>query len=57
MLTTHRFAALAMVLLLAGCEASTAPAIKSERPVQVQRVAFESENAVARIRRRGAGAP
>ena len=43
--TTHRFAALAMVLLLAGCEASTAPAIKSERPVQVQRVAFENENA------------
>jgi len=45
MLTTHRFAALATVLLLAGCEASTAPAIKSERPVQIQRVAFESENA------------
>ena len=43
--TTHRFAALAMVLLLAGCEASTAPAIKSERPVQIQRVAFENENA------------
>ena len=42
---THRFAALAMMLLLAGCEASTAPAIKSERPVQVQRVAFENENA------------
>ena len=41
---THRFAALAMVLLLAGCEASTAPAPKAERPVQVQRVAFESEN-------------
>src|ERR1700741_3795006 len=46
MLTTHRFAALATVLLLAGCEASTAPAIKSERPVQVQRVAFENDNAV-----------
>src|ERR1043165_2002790 len=45
MLTTHRFAALAMVLLLAGCEASTAPAPRSERPVQIQRVAFESENA------------
>ena len=57
MLTTHRLAALAMVLLLAGCEAATAPAIKSERPVQVQRVAFESENVGARIRRRGAGAP
>jgi RND family efflux transporter MFP subunit len=44
MLTPKRVAALVMVLLLAGCEASTAPAIKSERPVQVQRVAFESEN-------------
>ena len=40
-----RFAALAMVLLLAGCEASTAPAPTSERPVQVQRVALESESA------------
>lgn len=40
-----RFAALAMVLLLAGCEASTAPAPTSERPVQVQRVALESETA------------
>ncbi len=27
-------------LLLAGCEANTAPAPKAERPVQVQRVAF-----------------
>lgn len=44
MLATHRFAALAMVLLLAGCEASTAPAPRSERPVQIQRVAFESES-------------
>jgi RND family efflux transporter MFP subunit len=35
-----------MVLLLVGCEASTAPAIKSERPVQVQRVAFESGTSV-----------
>src|SRR6266567_1900897 len=34
--------ALAALLLLAGCEASTAPAPKLERPVQVQRVAFES---------------
>src|SRR5215212_10280923 len=32
----------AMLLLLAGCEANTAPAVKSERPVQVQRVAFEN---------------
>ena len=31
--------------MLAGCEANTAPAAKSERPVQVQRVAFENENA------------
>src|SRR2546423_3343582 len=37
--------AFAMLLVLAGCEASTAPAAKTERPVQVQRVAFESENA------------
>lgn len=43
--TSHRFAALAMVLLLAGCEASTAPAPKAERPVRVQRVTFESDNA------------
>ena len=28
-------------VLLAGCEANTAPAPRSERPVQVQRVAFE----------------
>jgi RND family efflux transporter MFP subunit len=38
-----RFAALGMVLLLAGCEANTAPAPTSERPVQVWRVAFENE--------------
>jgi RND family efflux transporter MFP subunit len=37
--------AVAMLLVLAGCEANTAPATKSERPVQVQRVAFENENA------------
>jgi RND family efflux transporter MFP subunit len=46
MLTPHRPAALATVLLLAGCEASTAPAIKSERPVQVQRIAFESGTSI-----------
>jgi RND family efflux transporter MFP subunit len=32
---------LAAGLLLAGCEANTAPALKAERPVQVQHVAFE----------------
>src|ERR1700738_1981046 len=37
--------ALSLLLLLAGCEANTAPALKSERPVQVQRVAFENEDA------------
>ena len=37
--------ALGMLLVLAGCEANTAPAEKSERPVQVQRVSFENENA------------
>jgi RND family efflux transporter MFP subunit len=36
--------AVAMLLVLAGCEANTAPAAKSERPVQVQRVSFENEN-------------
>ena len=34
-----------LLVLLAGCEANTAPAQKSERPVQVQRVSFENENA------------
>jgi RND family efflux transporter MFP subunit len=34
-------AALAALVLLAGCEAQTAPALKVERPVKVQRVAFE----------------
>jgi RND family efflux transporter MFP subunit len=37
--------AFAMLLVLAGCEANTAPAAKTERPVQVQRVTFENENA------------
>jgi RND family efflux transporter MFP subunit len=34
------FIALSAALLLAGCEASTAPIAKIDRPVQVQRVAF-----------------
>lgn len=38
-------AALSALLLLAGCNANTAPAPKSERPVQVQRVAFGNETA------------
>ena len=35
-------AALAALLILAGCEVNTAPAPKSERPVQVQRVSFQN---------------
>ena len=35
---------LAASALLAGCQANTAPAPKAERPVQVQRVAFASED-------------
>jgi RND family efflux transporter MFP subunit len=38
-------AALAAGLMLAGCEANTAPAPKAERPVQVQQVVFENQNA------------
>src|SRR5215467_2080268 len=34
-------AALAALLVLAGCQANTAPAAKSERPVQIQRVSFQ----------------
>src|SRR6266567_5969404 len=37
-------AALAALLILAGCEANTAPAPKFERPVQIQRVSFENAN-------------
>ncbi|MGE5145997.1 MAG: efflux RND transporter periplasmic adaptor subunit [Candidatus Eiseniibacteriota bacterium] len=37
--------ALAAALLLAGCQAETAPAPKAERPVKVQRVSFEPEKA------------
>src|SRR3954470_7164065 len=35
---------LPVLLILAGCEANTAPAERSERPVQVQRVTFVNEN-------------
>ncbi len=41
-LATKALAALAAALLLAGCQAETASAPRSERPVQVQRVVFES---------------
>src|SRR4029450_8187456 len=34
-------AALSVLLVVAGCEANTAPAPKSERPVQIQRVSFQ----------------
>lgn len=37
-------AGLAALLVLAGCEAQTAPSQTVERPVQVQRVAFENLN-------------
>lgn len=37
-----RLAILAAALMLAACQAETAPAPKSERPVQVQRIAFET---------------
>ncbi|MPZ58026.1 MAG: efflux RND transporter periplasmic adaptor subunit [Rhizobiales bacterium] len=36
--------ALAALLFLAACQAETAPAPEAERPVQVQRVAFETED-------------
>jgi RND family efflux transporter MFP subunit len=39
------FAGLAAALLLAACQAETAPAPRAERPVQVQSVAFEAEDA------------
>jgi RND family efflux transporter MFP subunit len=39
------FAALSALLLLAACNAETAPAPKSERPVQIQRVTFGNETA------------
>ena len=41
---SRAFVALAALLLLAGCEANTAPIAKTERPVRVERVTFEQEN-------------
>jgi RND family efflux transporter MFP subunit len=38
------FLSLLATIPLAGCDANTAPAVVSERPVQVQRVAFASED-------------
>jgi RND family efflux transporter MFP subunit len=38
-------AALAAMLLLAACQAETAPAPRAERPVQVQSVAYQAEDA------------
>jgi RND family efflux transporter MFP subunit len=43
---TRPLIALAAMLLLAGCQAETAPAPRAERPVQVQQVTFEAEDAV-----------
>jgi RND family efflux transporter MFP subunit len=40
--STRALVGLAALFILAGCEANTAPALKSERPVQIQRVSFES---------------
>ncbi|WP_119270278.1 efflux RND transporter periplasmic adaptor subunit [Taklimakanibacter deserti] len=37
------FAALALLIVLAGCDAQTAPAPKAGRPVQVQAVSFNNE--------------
>jgi RND family efflux transporter MFP subunit len=37
------FAALALLIILAGCDAQTAPAPRAGRPVQVQEVTFSSE--------------
>jgi RND family efflux transporter MFP subunit len=42
--TINILGSLAALLILAGCQAKTAPAPKAERPVQVQRVTFESRD-------------
>lgn len=42
---TKPLMAMAAALLLAACQAETAPAPRAERPVQVQRVAYEAEDA------------
>ena len=42
--TSNPLVALSMLLVLAGCEANTAPSANSERPVQVQRISFDNEN-------------
>jgi RND family efflux transporter MFP subunit len=44
-ISSKPLALLATAALLAGCEANTAPAPRAERPVQVQRVAFENRQA------------
>src|SRR5262249_22721260 len=41
----HPLVALLMLAVLAGCEANTAPAPSSARPVQVLRVSFEPQTA------------
>ena len=41
----RQLAALAAALLLAACSAETAPAPRAERPVQVQSVAYQAEDA------------
>jgi RND family efflux transporter MFP subunit len=37
------FTALALLVVLAGCDAQTAPVPKTDRPVQVQQVSFDNE--------------
>jgi RND family efflux transporter MFP subunit len=44
-LSPNPLTAFALLLVLAGCEANTAPATKTERPVQVQRVLFANGDA------------
>src|SRR6202163_3058374 len=42
---TRPAAALGSLLLLAACQEASAPASRAERPVQVERVTFATENA------------